>query len=196
MYDEITEIEDYAISRNGNLIALRMSSALENAWYGSFSSNIRLLSIVFPDAFEQAGTSLVQGCQSLETVNLGSVLDIPYAAATSCYNLDRIITSELIETIGYSAFALTQLKNIHIQETVTSIGAAAFSNVKPETVTIDSEAVANALDSINSCGSLIQNAYVVKLKNGLTINRALWGYFNYHGLTDGYHIFISKTKDV
>lgn len=190
MYDNVTDIEDYGISRMLSLRHLRMSSALETSSFGTFNANEQLAHIEFPETFDTAGSALLMGNNSLEKVDFGSVTVFPWHVAAPCNNLDRVIMDEGATLIGDYAFAQTALNIIHIPSSVTSIGASAYANVDKDVVVIDSNTISSATyNDFTSNGYLLWHAKEVRIPTANTVSTFIKKNFELWGQKDGYLVY-------
>ena len=108
------------------------------------------------------------------------------------------VTSANITTatkISCYAFYCYELSSIVIGESVKNIEHDAFSI--SETVTIDSETIANSLADHLSCGSLIKNTETVKIKSGLNVTNSTYLLENFtkQETIDGYDVYVRNVTE-
>ena len=120
-----------------------LPAALKSIGYGAFS-NSGMLEVVAGEKLSEIGNSAFSGCTLLERTDLGAsaISNIPDNAFLGCSELDEVILPATVESIGYSAFSGTALRNIDFASEVATIGNDAFSNNRrlvsatlPESVT-------------------------------------------------------------
>lgn len=190
MYDAVTDIEDYGVSRMLSLRHLRLSSALETSSFGTFNANEKLSHIEFPASFVTAGSALLMGDNGLEKVDFGGVTVLPWHVAGPCNNLDRVIMSDDVTSIGNSAFVQTALAVVHIPEDVTSIDSAAYSEVRKDVVIIDSNTISGATyTSYQSNGHLLWRAKEVRIPSINSVATFIKQKYEYCGIQNGYHVY-------
>ena len=139
---------------------------------------------VIPASVTTIGYAAFYYCKSLTSITIpNSVTSIGDYAFYYCKSLSSITIPNSVTSIGDDAFMRCDfLTSITIGSGVTSVGDSAFYNcIKLKEVIIESEFVANALTSSNSCGNLINYAdtvYIKQLDGGVSMDTSYSTYLN------------------
>lgn len=88
----------------------------------------------------------------LETVDLSSVLNISFAAFSSCRQLETIKFSDSLRSIGFDAFAGCQeLSDVTLPDTLKTIGQYAFFGTAIKEISIPSSGIKDIKDGVFAC---------------------------------------------
>ena len=120
----VTEIGEYAFYNTG-LNDITLSNNITLVGYYAFSECKSLIKATIPNIEIQSG--LFQNCINLQKVNLDSNIEVIGANAfNGCKSLSNITIPSSLTTVGYQAFASTNLKSFVAPSSLTNLGAMAF----------------------------------------------------------------------
>lgn len=102
------------------------------------------------------GSGMFRECSRLESVDLGSVTEIPSLSFYYCTSLKSLTIPGTVTTIGKEAFHGSGLTSIYIPSTVTNLGENLFPNCKHlQTVNIQAQNMTTTgVAMFNGCSSL------------------------------------------
>lgn len=120
---DITEIEDYGIYHNQNLVSIEIPVTVKKVGAHAFESCANLQKVDLSNA-ETLGERVFESCGKLTKVTLSPDLQvIPDYAFQYCSSLNEMnLSQEGTPEINSSAFAYSGLRSITIPETVTAVG--------------------------------------------------------------------------
>lgn len=137
-------LDDFGISRNQVLQTVNFGNSLKTIGFAGLQSNPNLLQVTLPDSCTEIGTimhesysyvganngalGVMDGCRSLESVDLGSVTRIPQRAFLNCESLKSVIIPNTVTSIDVYAFrGCTSLETVEFEENSTCTVLEAFS---------------------------------------------------------------------
>ena len=140
---DITEIEDYGIYGNKNLVSIEIPVTVKKVGAHVFKSCSSLQKVDLPNV-ETLGERVFESCGKLTKVTLSPDLQvIPDYAFQHCGSLADVPLPSSLVSIGVSAFRdCSSLVDVPLPSSLVSIGTGAFANCKsltsvdmPNTVT-------------------------------------------------------------
>lgn len=139
--DNITSIEEAAMSTCSNLISVVIPSGVTSIGVAAFNACKSLNAIDLPQGLTYLGSDVFHSCQSLQQIIIPSgVQSIAANSFGHCNSLTDITLSDGLESIGNAVFAACDnLVSIKIPNTVTEMGERAFASCsKLKNVTLSS----------------------------------------------------------
>ncbi len=118
-----------AVLRGSNVRTVVLPSTLTEISTNAFASCYRLEKIDIPANVTTISTSAFDYCRGLREVNIPNTSKLTYIGNFAFYDCSfaSIRLPEGLKTIGYSAFANSELERISLPGTVSSIGTGIFS---------------------------------------------------------------------
>lgn len=125
--DSVTTMEDDIFERCTALTTINLSNNLTNLGKRQFYRCTSLTHITLPDSLITIDESAFSSCSLLAEINIpDSVIRIEDSAFASCYKLSNVTFGENLQSIGETAFFLTDLVNVTFGNNLQSIGSRAF----------------------------------------------------------------------
>lgn len=162
---DITEIEDYGIYGNKNLVSIEIPVTVKKVGAHVFKSCSSLQKVDLPNV-ETLGERVFESCGKLTKVTLSPDLQvIPDYAFQYCGSLADVPLPSSLVSIGVSAFRdCSSLVDVPLPSSLVSIGTGAFANCKSLT-SVDMPNTVTTLE--NGTYLLCTNLKDVKLSDNL-----------------------------
>lgn len=162
---DITEIEDYGIYGNKNLVSIEIPVTVKKVGAHVFKSCSSLQKVDLPNV-ETLGERVFESCGKLTKVTLSPDLQvIPDYAFQYCGSLADVPLPSSLVSIGVSAFRdCSSLVDVPLPSSLVSIGTGAFANCKSLT-SVDMPNTVTTLE--NGTYSYCTNLKDVKLSDNL-----------------------------
>ena len=154
---DITEIEDYGIYHNQNLVSIEIPVTVKKVGAHAFESCANLQKVDLSNA-ETLGERVFESCGKLTKVTLSPDLQvIPDYAFQYCGSLADVPLPSSLVSIGVSAFRECDgLSAVVMPNTVTTLNKNAYESCNTlTTVTLSSGLQAIPNDAFRDCGSLV-----------------------------------------
>lgn len=108
-----------------SLSSLTLSEGITNIEYGAFLNCTNLVSVTIPSTCSSSSTCIFYGCSNLTTATI-NCSSVPSQCFSYCRKLTSVTLGTGVYTIGYNAFAFTDLESIEIPNSVSNIDMEAF----------------------------------------------------------------------
>ena len=156
---DITEIEDYGIYGNKNLVSIEIPVTVKKVGAHVFKSCSSLQKVDLPNV-ETLGERVFESCGKLTKVTLSPDLQvIPDYAFQYCGSLADVPLPSSLVSIGVSAFRdCSSLVDVPLPSSLVSIGTGAFANCKSLT----------SVDMPNTVTTLENGTYIFCIYNHRT----------------------------
>ncbi len=157
---------------------------------------LKIYKAIIPDSIEIIREDAFGGCSNLVEINLPiNLKTIKDRAFSGCTRISKIIVPDSVIEVGTSAFlSCLRVSIITIGRNSNSISSSAFSSTAATTVIIKSENVFKSLNDITSCGSLIENATIIKVPILIETTATEYIQTNYtETISEGYRVFTKNT---
>ena len=191
--NSLTEIEYRGLSRHENLENITFGRNLTTIGDYGLAQNSIVETIELPETVTSIGINQFEGTSAIVTAKLGHITSIPSRTFVSATKLKNVVIPEEVTSIGeYAFYKCASLESINIPSNVATIDANAFLRCDSlHDVYIDSQAVADLIENINSCGYLIAYAKRIYIKEGVTCD-FLDNNWAYSEIVDGYKKYVPK----
>lgn len=162
----LTSIEESAFNSCSSLTSIELPSSLKSIGNSAFERCEQLKSIVLPNAVTKIGNYAFAECRALKELVLSNALTDIGACAFTYTAITSVELPQFLQTIGESAFFMSNIKTIFIPKSVSHLGVkynpASFDNSSfvgcdnLTSIVVDEENP--YYDSRNNCNAIIETA--------------------------------------
>lgn len=180
---DITEIEDYGIYGNKNLVSIEIPVTVKKVGAHVFKSCSSLQKVDLPNV-ETLGERVFESCGKLTKVTLSPDLQvIPDYAFQYCGSLADVPLPSSLVSIGVSAFRdCSSLVDVSLPSSLVSIGTGAFANCKSLT-SVDMPNTVTTLENGTYLGCSSLNEMNLSQEGTPEINSSAFAYSGLSSIT-------------